>query len=126
MRLEWSAIRRICQDLGLPAGDSYTQDWVYELPAKYRSKEFLTRYVAAYSNPEYGHGEKRVLMQLMLDVTNELLETDAVAGRNAWESVVTFLRERPGIHLDQVEYWAMPGRPLEEAFSVTPLVRTLL
>jgi hypothetical protein len=90
---------------------------------RYRSAEFLQRYASAYSNPEYGENEKRLLMQLMLDVTNELLETDDVAGKRAWESVAALLRENLELHRDQIEYWAMPGKPLEEAFSLTPLVR---
>jgi len=121
--LEQSAIKRICQDLGLPVGDSYTQDWIYELPMKYRNTESLPRYASAYANPEYGENEKRLLMQLMLDITNELLETDDVAGERAWETVAALLRKDLKLHRDQIEYWAMPDKPLEEAFNLTPLVR---
>lgn len=123
--LERRAVERICGDLRLPIGDSFTQDWIYELPQQYRNMEFLAKYAAAYSNPEYGDNERLLLMQLMLDVTNELLEADAVEGKRAWESVATILRGNPQFHREQIEYWAMPGMPLEEAFSVTPLVRLL-
>jgi hypothetical protein len=120
---ERHVIERICRDLQLPIGDSYTQDWIYELPARYREAEFLPSYVAAYSNSEYGEKEKRLLMHLMLDITNELFEADDVAGKRAWESVAKLLRENRALHRDQIDYWAMPGKPLEEAFSLTPLVR---
>lgn len=119
------AIERICRDLGLPTGDSYTQDWAYELSEEFRSSEFLSRYVKAYSTPGYGDAEKRLLMQLMLDVTNDLLQRDEAVGRQAWESLVNLLRVNRELHRDQVEYWALPGEPLEDAFRLTPLVRVL-
>ena len=92
MNQERNAIDRIYRDLELPRGDSQTQNWVYELPSEYRNTGSLLKYAAAYSNTDYGEDEPRLLMQLMLDVTN---------------------------------YWAMPGRPPEETFRLTPLVRAV-
>src|SRR3954463_6679546 len=49
------AIARVCQGLGLPLGDSFSQDWAYELPEEFRTREFSERY-------------------LVLNVANDLLE----------------------------------------------------
>jgi hypothetical protein len=118
------AIERVCRDLGLPPGDSYTQDWVYELPEEYRTSEFFSKYAAAYLMPEYGSAEKRLLMQLMLDVTNDLLQRDEAAGHQAWNSLVHFLNLDLELHRDKLEYWSLPGEPLEDAFRLTPLIRS--
>lgn len=125
MNRERNAIDRICLDLELPRGDSQTQNWVYELPSEYRTLGSLLKYAAAYSNAVYGEDERRLLMQLMLDVTNELLENDPRMGERAWGAVVQILRAHPGAHQDQIDYWAMPGRPPEETFRLTPLVRAV-
>jgi hypothetical protein len=77
---EIASIRRICSDLGLPEGDSYVQDWAYELPEEFRDEISFYRYLDAYANPTYGDSERRVLMQLALDVANDLLQQDENVG----------------------------------------------
>lgn len=119
------AIRRLCQDLGLPLGDSYTQDWVYELPEEFRTEGAFYRYVAACRRPGYGDAEKRLLVDLALDVANDLLQRDVPQGHRAWEHLAELMREERGIHRDQIEYWALFGEPLEDAFALTPLARLL-
>lgn len=119
------AIERICRELSLPTGDSYTQDWVYELPEEFRNYRFFSKYLAAYSTPGYGDAEKRLLVQLMLDVTNDLLQRDEVLGHQAWKSITNLLQTEPELHRDQIEYWALSGELLADAFRLTPLVRSL-
>ena len=121
-----NAIKTICRDLGLPSGDAYTQDWIYELPEKLRDYESLQRYVAAYSTTSYGETEKSLLMQLMLDVTNDLLQRDKTIEKQAWGSLIGLLRANPKLHREQLEYWALPGEPPEAVFPLTPLVRDLV
>lgn len=119
------ALERICSDLGLPAGDSHTQDWAYELPEQYRTYEFFAKYLGAYSTASYGDAEKRLLMQLMLDVNNDLLKRDKALGQQAWNNLKDLLLADSELHRGQIEYWALPGEPLEDAFALTPLVRAL-
>ncbi|MBK9261602.1 MAG: hypothetical protein IPM54_17575 [Polyangiaceae bacterium] len=104
---EANAIRRICKDLGLPQGDSYTQDWAYELSEEFRSEAHLYRYLAAYGNPAYGNTERRVLIQLALDVVNDLVQQDEERGSRAWAKLVETVRAHLGLHRDQIEYWAV-------------------
>lgn len=118
-------IERICRDLGLPSGDSYTQDWIYELPEEFRTLESFDKYVSAYSTPGYGDAEKRLLMQLMFDVANDLLGNDQATGRQSWNKLLPLLRDDSELHRELVEYWASPGEPLEDAFRLTPFVRAL-
>jgi len=119
------AIKRICDDLGLPSGDSFTQDWAYELPEEYRTNDYLNRYAAAYSTPGYGDAEKRLLMQLALDIANDEVARDPSEGENAWSKLADLLRSDRTLHADLIEHWALPGEPLEDAFPLTRLVRGL-
>jgi len=119
------AIQRICQDLGLPMGNSYTQDWAYELPEEFRDEAAFYRYLSAYTINGYENNEKRLLVQLALDIANDLLEQDNEVGQRAWNALAKTLRMSPGLHRDQLDYWAMPDEPLEDAFSLTPLARAL-
>jgi len=120
-----NAIRRICEDLGLPAGDRYTQDWAYELPEEFRSEAYFDKYIAAYRTLGYGDAEKRLLMQLALDVANDLVTKDAMHGHRAWERLAQLARGECVLHRDQIQYWTLPGEPEEDAFSLTPLARSL-
>jgi hypothetical protein len=119
------AIARVCQDLGLPVGDSFSQDWAYELPEEFRIREFFERYLVAYSTPGYGPAEKRVLMQLILDVANDLLEGNEGLEDEAWEKVVALLQADRKLHWDLIEHWALMGEPLENVFRLTPKMRTV-
>jgi hypothetical protein len=119
------AIARVCQDLGLPAGDAYSQDWAYELPEEFRTKECFERYLRAYSTPGYGHAEKRVLMELILDVANDLLERNGGLEDEAWERVAALLQADRKLHWELIEYWALMGEPLEDVFRLTPKMRAV-
>jgi hypothetical protein len=119
------AIARVCQGLGLPVGDSFSQDWAYELPEEFRTREFFERYLMAYSTHGYGHAEKRVLMQLILDVANDLLERGEGLEDEAWEKVVALLQGDRQLHWDLIEHWALMGESLEEVFLLTPKMRAV-
>jgi hypothetical protein len=124
-RTEARAIQKICQDLGLPTGDSFTQDWAYELSQEFRDEAALYKYLSTYTKEGYGASEQRLLVKLALDIVNDLLQHEEAVGRRAWDALANVLRVNPGLHRDQVEYWAMSGEPLEDAFILTPLVRAL-
>jgi hypothetical protein len=119
------AIVRVCEGLGLPAGDSFSQDWAYELPEEFRTREFFERYLRAYSTPGYGPGEKHVLMQLILDVANDLLEREEGLEGGTWEKVVELLQADRQLHWDLIEHWALMGEPLENAFRLTSRIRVV-
>lgn len=119
------AIARVCQDLGLAAGDSFSQDWAYELPEEFRTREFWERYLVAYSTPGYGPAEKHVLMQLILDVANDLLERDEGLESGAWEKVEALLQADRQLHWELIEHWALMGEPLEDVFPLTSRMRTV-
>ncbi|AKT43559.1 hypothetical protein [Chondromyces crocatus] len=125
VKTQLAAIRRLCADLGLPEGGPYTQDWAYELPEEFRSEAHFYRYVDAYQNAAYGDLERQVLVELTLDVVNDLMQRDGGTGEAAWSTLATVIRRHPGLHRDQVEYWASFDADLEDAFTLTPLVREL-
>jgi hypothetical protein len=119
------AIAKICQDVGLPSGDAYTQDWAYELPEKFRTREFFKKYVLAYSTPGYGPDEKQVLMELLLDVANDLLDRNEGLEDDLWEKVRAHLTADRESHRDLIEKWSRVEEPLEDAFPLTPRMRAV-
>ncbi|WP_437759584.1 hypothetical protein [Sorangium sp. So ce1389] len=123
LKSQHESIQRICSDLGLPEGDSYTQDWAYELPEEFRTEADFYKYLNAYTNPTYGDPERHLLMDLALDVANDLLQQDEDVGKMAWHALTNVLRMSPDLHRNQIEYWVAAGEDLEDAFALTPLIR---
>ncbi|MBH1656731.1 hypothetical protein [Stenotrophomonas maltophilia] len=119
------AVDRICLDLGLPSGDSYTQDWAYELYDEYRTSAWLDRYMAAYRTGGYPRDVRNELMILALDVSNDLLSSGANPQDHSIAAVLDALAAGLLEHLDLIEYWALEGEPLEDCFALTPEVRRI-
>ncbi len=121
-----AALKRICADLGLPPGDAYTQDWAYELGEEYRTEAWVYKCLDAYQNRGYGSSERCLLVEVVLDIVNDLLQQDESVGRKAWARAVEVIQRDFSMHRAQVEYWAVVGEALEDAFVLTPLARELL
>ena len=121
--LEKSALKHICAELELPEGDSFTQDWIYELSEEYRTEGYLQRYISAYKCSIYTQNERELLVRLILDVVNDLLTLDQEVGRRAWLMTVDALGDCLLAHSEVVEYWSVVEEPLEDAFALTPLIR---
>ena len=119
------AIQRLCDDLGLPPPRPYSQDWAYELPEAYRTRSYLEKYLGAYEDASYGDVEKGLLMQLMVDITNEFLDDDSDDFDAAWEPLRALLKRDHALHGELIEHWAHPGHPLEDAFALAPFMRDL-
>jgi hypothetical protein len=79
----------------------------------------------AYGRPEYDDPERRVLLDLIIDIVNDLYEEDSHAGALQWKAVADLVVSRPAAHRDQIEYWSVMDHALEDAFAITPLVREL-
>lgn len=111
---------------GIPSGDSFTQDWIYELPEEFRTKEWLNKYVIHYLNDDYNFFEKNELMRLILDITNDLLsygdsDTDAVI-----INALKLLSDNYMSHLELIQYWSLDDEPLEDCFILTPKIRSIV
>lgn len=119
------SIRKICEDLELPKGDDFTQDWIYELPEEFRGFDYFKKYFEAYIFNSYDLEVKKVLMNLMLDVTNELIELDDEVGYSAWTSLTYIFAKEGEYYIELIEYWAVRSEPLENSFAITPYVRDL-
>ena len=125
MTAESNALKRVCEDLGVPAPDSYTQDWAYELPEAYRTEDYFNRYLGAYKGPGYGAAEKHLVMQLMLDIANDSMANNMDAGKAMWAALRSLLQQDHVLHTDLIEHWALVDEPIEDAFALTPFVREL-
>ena len=119
------AIRRISADLGLPAGDRFTQDWEHELPEEFRSPAWMQRYIAAYDSEGYSAVEKQVIMTLLLDSLNDGLEAGDESSERLWDEVAPRLSADREIHSTLIAHWSVPGEPLDDAFAITSRIRRL-
>lgn len=120
-----NAINVLCKDLKLPKGDSYTQDWVYELPEEYRTEEWLDKYIVAYSNSNYSEQEKNLLMSLMLDIINDFLIEKSERQSVLIDKVLKLLLANYQQHRQLIEYWSLDNEPLEDCFELTPKIRKI-
>ena len=118
-------IKKICNDLGIPIGDKFTQDWIYELPEEYRNKKWLNKYIAAYLNKDYSLKGKNELMALALDVSNDLLSSGYLSSDKLILSVLNILIDNYQNHIDLIDYWALDNEPLEDCFLLTSEIRRL-
>jgi hypothetical protein len=125
-RTRAAAIKRICDDLGIPAGDAHTQDWEYELPEEFRSVAWMQRYIDAYREQRYGAPEKRVLMSLLLDCCNDAIAAGEDSAERLWDAMAPMLLADRDLHAGLIEHWSLPGEPLEDAFAITARVRDLM
>lgn len=118
-------INKICCDLGVPVGDSFTQDWAYELPEKYRTKEWLNNYISAYLNNDYSLKGRSELMTLALDISNDLLSEGLPPSDGVIIKVLNALFDNHQDHMDLINYWALDDESLEDCFALTLEIRKL-
>lgn len=119
------AIETLCQDLGLPRYDRFTQDWEYELAEEFRTVAWLKKYIGAYQNQAYGEQERQVLMKLLLDSLNDGIESGDSAFELLWNDVALLLSRDRELHKQLIEHWSLGTEPLEDAFAITPRIREL-
>lgn len=116
------AIDRLRRRFGLPPGDPYTQDWVYELPEAYRTDSCFKSYLAevdALESPQ----ERSILMALLMDIANDRAKEATLTDSDWTQLAQTFRTEAD---LDLLRYWACAGDELEDAFAISERVRALL
>ncbi len=118
-------ISKICHDLGLPTGDGYTQDWAYELPDEYRTKEWLAKYIVAYLNYSDSFEARRELMALSLDIINDLLASGLSTADEHVVKTLGLLFENYPVHSDLITYWECGADSPEDCFALTPEIRRL-
>lgn len=123
--MEKNAIEQICQDLNLPLGDKFTQDWIFELPEQYRTFDYFKKYFDAYLFRIYAFDEKKLLLNIMMDVVNDLLECKEAKGKLAWNGLSYVLWKDALLFKDTIDYWAQWGQPLDNVFTLTPYVRSI-
>ncbi|OCG76734.1 hypothetical protein A9G42_07335 [Gilliamella sp. Nev6-6] len=118
-------LKKLCHDLHLPSGDKFTQDWAYELPEQYRTEEWLDRYIRAYTHSTYSKTQKRILMTLILDVTNDLVSSGISVSTLTINQALKLLLQDYHYHMELIEYWSLSDEPLADCFALTPEIRKL-
>lgn len=117
------AYRRICEQLGLPLPGPFSQDWECELPGKFRTVDWLEKYLAYYAAPGCSSDEREIMMELMLDVADDLENESGHAVQV--EKVIAALAKNYRIYWELIDYWALEDSTLEDAFALTPAIRLL-
>jgi len=120
------AIEKICNDLSLPKGDAFTQDWIYELPEEHRTFDSFKKYFEAYVFNSYELDEKKLLFNLMMDVTNDMLEMDEEKGDLSWLALSYILARDKGQFTEELDYWANEDEPIDSSFAITSRVRSFI
>lgn len=118
-------IDKIYIELGLPVADEFTQNWAYELPEKYRTKKWLSKYIAAYSNNSYSTNGKNELMTLSLDVCNDLLSAGLPPSDEVIVKVLITLFDNYKVHRTLIDYWSLDDESSDDCFTLTPEIRRL-
>jgi len=116
----------LAKKLGIPSGGPFTQDWIYELPEAFRTKEWLSKYIISYSNGDYNSLEKNELMQLILDITNDLLSYGVPDTDSVIIDALNLLSDNYTSHLELIRYWSLDNEPLEDCFILTPKIRSMI
>ncbi|MET4861624.1 hypothetical protein [Morganella morganii] len=116
----------LAKKLGIPSGGPFTQDWIYELPEASRTKEWLSKYIISYSNSDDSSLEKDELMQLILDITNDLLSYGAPDTDSIIIDALKLLSDNYISHLELIRYWSLDNEPLEDCFILTSRIRSMM
>ncbi len=116
-----AAIEGLVKKLSMPALDSYSQDWEYEVADSSRVSEF----VSFYENGILNDDEKFALMIIIITSYNDAL-SEGNAQSEVWDKVKYHLLNEINIHKNTIVYWSLEGDELEDCFEITPLMRELL
>lgn len=107
----------------MPLPDPFTQNWEYELPAAFRTAQWLGKYVRHYCADASSMAEREILMALMLDIANEA--EDMPDKKNMVDTVLALLSANHPEHEELIDYWALEDATIEDAFALTPKIRRL-
>lgn len=115
-----------------PGGILYS-DWIsdlggqiYELPEEYRTLDSFKKYFQAYIFSSYDSAEKKLLFNLMMDITNDMIEMDVEKGNIAWSAVSYILAKDKGQFQKELEYWGNEDEPIDNSFAITSRVRSVI
>lgn len=120
-----SEFSKLCQDLDLPFIDVFSQDWKYEVPIKYRTSEWLVKYLYAYLNNNYSTTQKQILMNLCLNICNDLLSENPNQSNPIFHQLLKVLYSHYQQHCQLIDYWAATNHPLDNCFALTQKIREL-
>lgn len=114
-----NAIDALAKRFGLPNHPSM-QDWEYQVADPSRIDEF----VAAYREDGLTEDERFVLMEMILQSFEDLESGGANDPR--WSHVLGLLEFYIDIHIATVWYWAALDNDRQDAWKISPYMRTVL
>jgi hypothetical protein len=97
------------------------QDWEWEVSDPTRIDEFL----AAYESGELNDDEKFLLMQIIIDSSEEA--GDHFLDSDAWAKILSLIEANIALHIYSVWYWSSTdNEDLEDCWRVARSMRILL
>ena len=119
------ARQRVEDELGLPSPHPYSQDWEFEIPWEFKTREWAEKYLAACARPDYGRDEKNIVMSILVDTLNNALWDGEDWAEELWPRVRALLVEHAEMFRSLIEYWSSEDTPLEDAWAVAEWMREL-
>lgn len=111
---------KLIRELNLSPGETYTQDWVWEVSDFKKIEIFLTYYQETILNSE----EKRALINIILDSYEEYV---GVNGYNLdyWRKIKQILEEEYELFEDIIQYWSgeVEGEEQEYEFRISSIIK---
>lgn len=119
-------IKIICDDLDIPEGDKFTQDWEYELPEEYRTFPYFKKYFQAYIFNNYQIEVKQILINLMIDICNDYMENNIIESHSSLNGLNYIIQiDYPDLK-EIISYWANENEPLEDSFAISQFMREVI
>ncbi len=117
-----AAIDKLAARFGLP-NEPRMQDWEWEVADAGRIDEFLT----GYCSGELSEDECFTLMETLIESFEDLCSAGTTLESDPrWARLLALLDDQIALHIKTVWYWSVEDSSLEDAWRVTPFMRTLL
>lgn len=114
-----SAINSLAKRFGLPNGE-FSQDWEHEVADPARLHEFLS----AYETQRLDEDERFCLMEIIIQ---SFEDSDSEVGTSPeWLRIEKLLRANTRLHAYTLWYWACFDLTVEDAWRVSPAMRTVI
>jgi hypothetical protein len=115
-----AAIDSLANRFGLPNSPEM-QDWEWEVADSNRISEFL----AAYESGELTEDEKFVLMEIILQSSED--SDESFLKSTTWKKILALIEQNIKIHVSSVWYWAnLEEDNLEDSWRITSFMRQTL
>lgn len=117
-----ASIDGLVHKLGLPEQGDYNQDWEYEIASADIAVQLLMDYT---QRDDLTDDEKFTLMHTILESINDFISAQA-SDFPLMDLFKTIVSQDYALHKETFDYWACWELVLEDAFTITPIIREII